>query len=118
MVTSKLKDCPTRPECPNCGMAMVTIERTEHKDNVENCKFECCAAVTSRSASQRKLAGAGPADQAASCAVERLVQRWISSHRKLGLWAYPHWKRPSLARGDQARRRSLRSMSRQRGLGS
>jgi transcription elongation factor Elf1 len=41
MVTSKLKDCPTRPECPNCGMAMVTIERTEHKDNVENCKFEC-----------------------------------------------------------------------------
>jgi hypothetical protein len=87
MVTSKLKDCPTRPECPNCGMAMVTIERTEHKDNVENCKFECCAAVTSRSASQRKLAGAGPADQAASCAGERLVQRWISSHRKLGLWA-------------------------------
>jgi hypothetical protein len=38
---STLKDCPTRPGCPRCGMAMLTIERVEHKNGAEHCRFEC-----------------------------------------------------------------------------
>jgi transcription elongation factor Elf1 len=41
MATSKLKDCPTRPDCLVCGMAMVTLQRIKHQGDIENCRFEC-----------------------------------------------------------------------------
>jgi transcription elongation factor Elf1 len=40
-MASMLKDCPTRPDCPVCGMAMITLERIEYKDNTDSCRFEC-----------------------------------------------------------------------------
>ncbi len=41
MTTSNLKDCPIRPECPVCGMQMITTERFEFKQDFESCRFEC-----------------------------------------------------------------------------
>ena len=41
MAESKLKDCPIRPECPKCGMAMITTERMELKQDLDCCRFEC-----------------------------------------------------------------------------
>jgi transcription elongation factor Elf1 len=41
MASSELRDCPTRPECPVCGMAMITLERIEYNNGMDSCKFEC-----------------------------------------------------------------------------
>jgi hypothetical protein len=41
MASRELRDCPNRPECPVCGMAMITLERIEYDNGMDSFKFEC-----------------------------------------------------------------------------
>jgi hypothetical protein len=41
MAGRKLKDCPERPPCPKCGIAVFTIDRIDDGQDYEHCECEC-----------------------------------------------------------------------------